>query len=394
MLEVEPRLSKALAERMRPKNTDYRQRLVEKASQLEDVIIMGLGDPDARSPKHVVEAARKAIIEGHTKYTHPAGMPELREAIAALLIKQYKLNYSPSEIIVTAGTQEAVMLCMLALVDQGDEVLLPQPRFTSYDTAVEMLGGRVVPVPTFEADGFALRPDEIAARITSRTKVLILVTPNNPTGAVTPPESIREIAKLCQDRDIVVISDEIYGSLLFDDAKHLSLASLPGMKERTITLNGFSKSHAMTGWRIGYLAAPEQIIQKLVEPRHTLSISASTPSQYAALAAATGPQTAVAQIMETYVERRKILLPGLDSLGFSYGTPAGAFYVYTNVSSTGMPATVFCERILEDARVLVQPGMLFADPDDRYVRFSLLQPKSRIKEALDRMKSALPNIIV
>lgn len=394
MLEVEPRLSKALAERMRPKNTDYRQRLVEKASQLEDVIIMGLGDPDARSPKHVVEAARKAIIEGHTKYTHPAGMPELREAIAALLIKQYKLNYSPSEIIVTAGTQEAVMLCMLALVDQGDEVLLPQPRFTSYDTAVEMLGGRVVPVPTFEADGFALRPDEIAARITSRTKVLILVTPNNPTGAVTPPESIREIAKLCQDRDIVVISDEIYGSLLFDDAKHLSLASLPGMKERTITLNGFSKSHAMTGWRIGYLAAPEQIIQKLVEPRHTLSISASTPSQYAALAAATGPQTAVAQIMETYVERRKILLPGLDSLGFSYGTPAGAFYVYTNVSSTGMPATVFCERILEDARVLVQPGMLFADPDDRYVRFSLLQPKSRIREALDRMKSALPNIIV
>ncbi len=394
MNKAEPRLAMALAERMRPKNTDYRQRLVEKASQLEDVIVMGLGDPDASSPQHVVEAARKAIIEGQTKYTHPAGMPELREAIAALLSKQYKLNYSSSEIIVTAGTQEAVMLCMLALVDQGDEVLLPQPRFTSYDTAVEMLGGHVVPVPTFEVDGFALRPDEIAARITSRTKVLILVTPNNPTGAVTPPKSIREIAKLCQDRDIVVISDEIYGSLLFDDAEHLSLASLPGMKERTITLNGFSKSHAMTGWRIGYLAAPEQIIQKLVEPRHTLSISASTPSQYAALAAATGPQTAVAQIMETYVERRKILLPGLDSLGFSYGTPAGAFYVYTNVSSTGMPATVFCERILEDARVLVQPGMLFADPDDRYVRFSLLQPKARIKEAIDRMKSALPNIIV
>ena len=393
MKKAEPRLAMALAERMRPKNTDYRQRLVEKASQLEDVIVMGLGDPDASSPQHVVEAARKAIIEGQTKYTHPAGMPELREAIAALLSKQYKLNYSSSEIIVTAGTQEAVMLCMLALVDQGDEVLLPQPRFTSYDTAVEMLGGHVVPVPTFEADGFALRPDEIAARITSRTKVLILVTPNNPTGAVTPPKSIRKIAKLCQDRDIVVISDEIYGSLLFDDAEHLSLASLPGMKERTITLNGFSKSHAMTGWRIGYLAAPEQIIQKLVEPRHTLSISASTPSQYAALAAATGPQTAVDQIMETYVERRKILLPGLESLGFSYGTPAGAFYVYTNVSSTGIPATVFCERILEDARVLVQPGMLFADPDDRYVRFSLLQPKARIKEAIDRMQSALPNIM-
>lgn len=394
MANADPRLSRSLAARMRPADTDYRQRLVEKASHLDDVIVMGLGDPDAATPLHVVEAARQAISAGQTKYTHPAGMPALREAIVALLGQEYGLDYSPAEIIVTAGTQEAVMLCMLALVDQGDEVLLPQPRFTSYDTAVEMLGGRVVPVPTYEADGFALRPDEIAARFTDRTKVLVLITPNNPTGAVTPPAMIREIAELCRRRDIVVISDEIYGCLMFDGAEHLSLATLPGMKERTITINGFSKSHAMTGWRIGYLAAPEQVIQKLVEPRHTLSISASTPSQYAALAAATGPQDAVAEIMATYVARRKILLPGLDALGFTYGTPAGAFYVYTNVSSTGMPATLFCERLLEDARVLVQPGMLFADPDDRYVRFSLLQPEARIEKALDRMQRALSRMTV
>ena len=392
MTNTDPRLLRSLAGRIRPSDTDYRQRLVERAAQLDDVILMGLGDPDAPSPPHVVEAARKAIAEGHTKYTHPAGMPALREAIAALLGRDYGLDYTPEEIIVTAGTQEAVMLCMLALLDPGDEVLLPQPRFTSYDTAVEMLGGRVVPVPTYEADGFALRPAEIAARITKRTKVLVLITPNNPTGAVTPPAMVREIAELSRRHDIVVISDEIYGRLMFDGAEHLSLATLPHMKERTITINGFSKSHAMTGWRIGYLAAPAPLIQKLVEPRHTLSISAATPSQYAALAAANGPQDAVDEILATYTARRKLLLPGLDALGFTYGTPAGAFYVYTNVSSTEMPATQFCEWLLEEARVMVQPGMLFADPDDRYVRFSLLQSKARIEEALDRMQRAISQL--
>jgi aminotransferase len=387
-----PRLMQALSNRVRPSDASYRQKLVERAAQLDDVIMMGLGDPDAPTPPHVIEAVTDGIAAGRVKYTHPAGMPELRQAIAGYLARMYGLDYAASDVIVTAGTQEAVMLCMLALVDPGDEIILPAPRFTSYDTAIQMLDGVVVPVQTREEDGFALRPDAVEAAITDRTKAVVVVTPNNPTGAVTPPDAIRAIAEICRRHDIVAISDEIYAALLFDGAEHLSMATLPGMRERTITINGFSKSHAMTGWRIGYVAAPAPVIARLIEPRHTLSISASTPSQHAALAAANGPQSAVDEILATYVARRKVLLAGLDALGFTYGTPAGAFYVYVNVSSWGMPATRFCERLLEEARVMVQPGMLFADPDDRYVRFSLLQTEDRIREALDRMRAAMPRI--
>jgi aminotransferase len=382
------RLARALARRMRPGDTSYRQRLVERAAKLEDVILMGLGDPDAPTPAHAAEAGRRAIAEGRTKYTHPAGLPELRAAIAALMARDYGLDYGADEVLVTAGTQEAVMLAMLALVEPGDEVLLPQPRFTSYDTALDLVGGTAVPVPTREAEGFALDPAAIAARITARTKAIVLVSPNNPTGAVTPPDALRRIAGIARDRDLVVVSDELYAPLLFDGAEHLSIATLPGMKARTITINGFSKSHAMTGWRIGWLAAPGDVVDRLVEPRHSLSINAATPSQHAALAAATGPRAAVEEIRATYAARREILLPGLESLGFACGRPGGAVYVYANVSASGLPATVFCERLLEEARVMVQPGMLFADPDDRHVRFSVLQPEHRIAEAIDRMRAA------
>jgi aminotransferase len=391
---TEPRLMRALSQRVHHKDTLYRTKLLEKAAKLQDVILMGLGDPDADTPKHITEAATNAILGGKTHYTHPAGLPELRQAISMLLGRDYGLEYTAAETMVTAGTQEGVMLCMLALVDADDEVLLPQPRFTSYDTAVEMVGGKIVSVPTYEKDGFALLPEEIEKRITPRTKVLVLITPNNPTGAVTPPDAVRAIADICRKHDIVVISDEIYAKLMFDDAEHLSIATLPGMKERTITMNGFSKSHAMTGWRIGYLAAPKPFIDRLVEPRHTLSINAATPSQYAALAAATGPQEPVDAILKTYVERRSVLLEGLSSLGFTYGNPAGAFYVYTNVEASGLPATQFCERLLEEARIMVSPGMLFADPDDRYVRFSLLQTIPRIRKAIARMHEAKDRIFV
>ena len=261
--------------------------------------------------------------------------------------------------------------------------MLPSPRFTSYDTAVELCGGKVVSVPTYQKDKFALMPAEIEARITPRTKILVLITPNNPTGAVTPPDAIREIAEIAKRHDIIVVSDEIYAKLLFDGAEHLSIATLPGMRERTITMNGFSKSHAMTGWRIGYLAAPQAFIQRMVEPRHTLSINASTPSQWAALAAATGPQErGCSDMLDIYASRREVLLRGLDEIGFTYGEPAGAFYVYVNIEASGVPASEFCGELLREARVLVSPGMLFADPDDRYVRMSLLQPKERIEEAL------------
>jgi aminotransferase len=199
---------------------------------------------------------------------------------------------------------------------------------------------------------------------------------------------VREIAAIAERRDVVVIADEIYARIIFDGSEHLSIATLPGLKARTITLNGFSKSHAMTGWRVGYLAGPKDFARRLTEPRHTLSINAATPSQWAALAALTGPQEPVEAMVRAYAERRKMTLAALDALGFSYGHPGGAFYVYTNVSHTGRAASAFCEALLREARVLVFPGTLFADPGDRHIRISLLQPEARMAEAFDRIRAA------
>lgn len=225
-----PKLIEALAGRIHEEDVSYRTRMLEIAAGLPDVIALGRGDPDFDTPAHIAEAAKKAIEQGQHHYTHPAGLPALREAIAAALARYNGLDYGADEILVTAGAQEGVMLCMLGLIEPGDEVLLPQPRFTSYDTAIQLLGGIAVSVPTREADDFALLPAEIEARITPRTKAIVLVTPANPTGAVTPPAMVRAIADRAKRRDLVVISDEIYDRLIFEGSEHLSIGSLPGMK--------------------------------------------------------------------------------------------------------------------------------------------------------------------
>jgi len=373
------------ARRLTEKDVSFRTRMVEIAAGLDDVIAMGRGDPDFHTPAHIVAAAKRAIDANEHHYTHPAGLPELREAIAEKLRRENGLDYAASEVVVTSGAQEALMLLMLGLVDPADEVLLPSPRFTSYDTAVELCGGVVVPVETREEDDFALMPAEIEARITERTKMIVLVTPNNPTGAVTPPAQVREIADLAKKHDLIVISDEIYEKLLYEGNEHLSIATLPGMKERTITLNGFSKSYAMTGWRVGYLAAPEPFVRLLIEPRHTLSINTATPSQFAALAAVTGPQEPVEEMLKAYDERRRLLMSALSDMGLTYGHPGGAFYLYANVSATGMPSPDFCEALLREASVMIFPGTLFGDEHEDHIRIGYVQPIARIEEAVERM---------
>jgi aminotransferase len=382
------RLLSALAGRIHEQDVSYRTKMLEIAANYTDVIAMGRGDPDFPTPAHIVEAAKIAIETGQTHYTHPAGLPQLRDAIAVMLKREYSLDYSAEEVIVTAGAQEAIMLCMLALIETGDEVLMPSPRFTSYDTAVELFGGKCVSVPTYEKDDFALVPAEIESRITPRTKIIVLVTPNNPTGAVTPPSAVREIAEIAKRHDLIVLSDEIYAQIIFEGSEHLSIGSLPGMKERTITLNGFSKSYSMTGWRVGYMAAPQEFMRMLIEPRHTLSINAATPSQWAALAALEGPQDEVKRMFEEYRARRAYMMGALDELGFTYGHPGGAFYIYVNVEKSGLPAPAFCELLLREAQVFLFPGTLFGDADDRYVRMSLLQPIERMKEAMRRITAA------
>jgi aminotransferase len=244
-----------------------------------------------------------------------------------------------------------------------------------------------VPVPTHERDDFALNVGEIAARVTPRTKAFVLTSPNNPTGAVTPPAVIRQIAELAIAHDLLIVADEIYGRMIYAPNEHLSIATLPGMRERTVTLNGFSKTYAMTGWRVGYLAAPGDFVARLTEPRHTLSINTCTISQYAALAALTGPQEPVRQMLDAYAERRAWLMPALTSAGFTYGHPGGAFYIYTNVSSTGLPAPEFCERLLRETGVMVFPGTMFGDTSTDYIRISYLQPLPKVREAMARISA-------
>lgn len=379
------RLLEGLAPRIVEEDGAFRTRMLGIAAQLDEVIALGRGDPDFHTPDHIVAAAKAALDAKQHHYTGPTGIAPLREAIAANLAQRYGLDYRADEVVVTAGAQEAIMLTMLGLCAPGDEVLITSPRFTTYDTAVRLCGGVPVPVPTWERDDFALDVDEIERRITPRTRMFVLVSPNNPTGAVTPPERIRAIADLARRHDLLIVADEIYARMIYAPNEHLSIATLDGMKERTITINGFSKTYAMTGWRVGYLAAPADLVEMLTEPRHTLSINACTISQHAALAALEGPQQPIDDMMHEYAERRAWLMPALDEAGLSYGHPGGAFYIYTNVSSAGLPAPEFCERLLRETGVMVFPGTMFGDESTDFIRISYLQPLPIIQEAMRRI---------
>lgn len=379
-------LLKRTAPRIIEEDGSFRTKMLDIAAGLNNVIPLGRGDPDFHTPAHVIEAAKQALDDNQHHYTAPAGLPQLRQAICSNLKNEYGLDYNNDEIIVTAGVQESIMLCMLGLVQTGDEVLITSPRFTTYDTAVHMCGGVPIPVPTYQKDDFALDVDEIESRITPKTRMFVMVSPNNPTGAVTPPNVIQKIASLAIKHDIIIIADEIYAKLVYPPHKHLSLGTLPGMKERTITLNGFSKTYAMTGWRVGYMAAPADFVEKLTEPRHTLSINTCTISQFAALAALTGPQDEMEATFKDYADRRAYLMTALSNAGLSYGAPGGAFYIYTNISTTGMKAKLFCENLLRKTGVMVFPGDMFGDPESDFIRISYLQPLPVIKEAMERIK--------
>jgi aminotransferase len=376
----------ARSQRLAQDSVSFRTRMLEIAAGLPDLIALGRGDPSFNTPQHIVEAAKGAIDTGQHHYTHAAGLPQLREAIAATLWADNKLSYEPEEIIVTSGAQEAMILAMLGLVNEGDEVLLSSPGYSSYDIGVRLCAGVRVPVRTHERDDFALTPAEIEQCITEQTKVLVLVTPNNPTGAVTPSAVIREIADLAVRHDLIVISDEIYSKLVFDGFEHLSIASLPHMKERSITISGFSKAYAMTGWRVGYLAGPQPFVRALLELRHALSISTNTPAQYAALAALTGRQDAVEEMRQAYAERAVLTMKALDQMGLTYGRPGGSFFLYANVSNAGLPAPQFCQALLTEEHVLVYPGTMFGDDSGHYIRISLIEPPDRLMEAMARME--------
>jgi aminotransferase len=383
-------LERAISQRARAVTPGQRGQLLDMAAGVKDLIALARGDPDLSTPLHIVEAAKQALDQGYTHYTHWAGMPELRKAIADKLWQDNSIRVDPeTEVLVTTGAQEAVFLVCLALLDPGDEILVPDPHYMTYDTAIALAGAKAVLVPTFEKDDFEVQPEEIVRHITTKTKAVLLVSPNNPTGGIIRPETVREIAALAEKHNFIVISDEIYEKFIYDDVQLLSIASLPGMRDRTVTINGFSKTYAMTGWRIGYLAAPAGFIRALEALKHTVSICAPAVSQAAALAALTGPQDCIQEALATYAERRLVLMKGLDELGLSYGRPHGTFYIFASVAATGLSSMDFAITLLQKAQVLVLPGSSFGPNGEGFVRFSLVAPVPRLEEAIERMKLAL-----
>ncbi len=381
-------LIEGLAQHIQRRDLTFRNQLLEMAADIPDVIALGRGDPDFHTPAHIVNAAHRALDANRHHYTAVAGLEELKEAIAKDLQQEHNLAYVPEEIIVTNGVEEAIMTCMASLLNPGDEVLMGCPRFTNYDKAINICHGTVVSVPTQQSHDFVLQVEDVESRITERTRILVLVSPDNPTGAVTPPATVRSLSRLVERHDLILISDEIYSRILFDGAQHLSPASLPGMHERTITLNGFSKAYAMTGWRLGYMAGPADFIRQVLEVRHTLSISANTIAQYAALAALAEPRSSWWGPIQADLEaRRACVMATLDELGFTYGFPGGGYFLFPNISCLGVPSQQFSLTMLQEGRVLVFPGSQEgADLEGEYIRMSILQPLPRLEEAMQRMK--------
>ncbi len=351
-----------------------------------DVVQLSVGDPDLPTPPHILEAARAALAPGLVRYTHWQGLVELRAAIADHLARDVGVRYAPEEIVVTAGAEQALFTALLALVGPGDEVLFGDPYFHALPRLVTIAGGTAVPVATDEADGFVLRPDAVARRLGPRAKVLVLVSPANPTGAVLPLEALEGLAALARRHDLLVISDEVYGRILYDGATHHSVAALPEMRDRTVLIGGFSKTYSMTGFRLGYLAAPADVVAALHSLKEPMDICASAVAQRAGLAALTGPHDFLADYLRIYDARRRLLMGALDAMGIPYARPRGGFFLFANVARFGLPSVVFCRRLIAEARVVVFPGTM-ASTREGYVRMSWLQPEERLREGLARLRA-------
>jgi aminotransferase len=353
--------------------------------EVPDLISLGRGDPDLPTPPHVIEAAQQALAEGKTKYTPPAGLDQLRTAIAHKLQQDNNLTYDPMrEIVVTTGAQEAISVIFQTLLDDGDEVLLPDPYYMAHRQAINAAGGNPVTLRTQLEDNFVVQPDAVEAAITPKTKAIILTSPSNPTGAVIDRQTAATISQIAIKHDLVVISDELYEKLVFDGASVTSIAGLPDMWERTITVNGVSKVYNMTGMRVGYIAAPAEFVEAALELHHLSTICAPTVSQWAALAALTGPQASVQDTLATYIQRRQVILDYLAEYGISSNRPQGAFFVFADIRPTGFSSLEFCEALLQDVQVQIFPGTQYGEGGEGFVRMSFLAPVAELEVALKR----------
>ena len=356
-------------------------------TEMEDAISLGVGEPDFDTPWHIREEGIYSLEKGKTFYTSNAGMVDLRKEISLYLKRKFEMNYNPmNEMIVTVGGSEGIDVAFRALLNPGDEVLVPEPCFVSYKPCAQLTGAKVVPIPLKAENQFRLTPEEIEAHVTSKTKVIIMAFPSNPTGAIMERSDLEKIAQVIIKHDLIVISDEIYAELTYG-YKHVSIATLPGMRERTIIVNGFSKAYAMTGWRIGYVVGPKEVIAPMNIIHQYAIMCTPTTSQYAALEAAKNGDSDIDEMRAAYNQRRRVMVDGFRKMGLDCFEPFGAFYVFPSIAKTGMTSEEFALELLNEQKVAVVPGTAFGACGEGFIRCSYAYSIENLKLALSRIET-------
>lgn len=358
---------------------------------MHDVVGLTVGQPDFVTPWHIREAAIESLQAGKTYYTSNAGIPQLREEIAKYLDRRFDLKYSGDEVLVTVGGSEAIDLAIRACVTPGDEVIIPTPCFVCYEPIVRLAGGIPVILETRYEDKFKVNPEMLKKAITQKTKMIVLAYPNNPTGAIMTKEELEDIAALVRDTNIVILSDEIYAELTFG-RRHVSIATLPDMRERTIIASGFSKAYAMTGWRMGYIAAPCEIFAQILKIHQYCIMCAPTTSQFAAIEAVKNGDEDIERMKEEYDRRRRYLLKNFADMGIECFEPEGAFYAYPNIGKFGLSSEEFCQRLLNEKRCAIVPGTAFGDDGEGFARISYAYSIKHIDQALERIEAFIKTL--
>ena len=364
------------------------RKMFNRAQGLNDVISFGLGEPGFATPAHIGAAAAKAIEQGETHYTVNAGILELRQALAEKMKEKKQVAYdSAKEIIITSGGVEALFLSFKAILNPGDEVIIGTPAFPNYFGQIELCDAKVVMVPLLEEDDFCYNVDNLRAAVTEKTKAILINSPSNPIGSVTGEKILREIAKLCIEKDLYLITDEVYQEFIYADTPYFSIASCEGMKERTLIVDSFSKTYAMTGWRCGFVLGPEAVISQMVKMQESVVSCVNTPTQYGAIAALKGPQDVLKEMLAQYDENRRLVLEEINKMKhLSLKMARGAFYAFVNIKDTGMTSEEFAIDLLEKKHVVVVPGSGFGDGGEGYIRISYVASKEDMIEGLRRMK--------
>ena len=368
--------------------------LMAEAAGYDDTIVMGRGDPDFDTPAHIIAAAKEAMVQHHSDSAPPEGLLPLRQAIAERVQRVNGVSYDPeTEVVVTNGGQEALFLMVLAVINPGDEMIVPEPNYSTYLDSLGFAGGKKVEVTSFPQDDFRADPAAVRAAVSDKSRALLLVSPNNPAANVISPADMQAMMQIACDHDLFVIADDIYDLFVYDDFVHTSAASVPGGRERTLTLNALSKAYSMTGWRLGWITGPVDLMARVRELKAAITGATSIISQHAGIAALTGPQEPVQMMADAYSRRRRIMLDALDEMGLDYGVPQGGQFVFADISFTGMDSFSFAKRVLSEQHVLAYPGGAFSEASRHYIRMTFLQPEEKLREGMERMKIALRGIV-